>query len=455
MGIMMEATNFILILILLGLCLAMLATGIRRKGLIYEFPFFAGAIFFSFVLPQLPGLALDPHLPEAAFAKTMVVTLSCAALTWLGWSVSDQPMRHLSWEMNERRLITAAVFLSLAGAFFFFQISRLPEDVKGASLYTGLPVAYLFFAKLLNYGFALAVICFVRTRSRVALATAAFGALFYVDRIVFAGRRGDTSELILLILLALWFQRGIAVPRMLPLAGVLAATLVMASTGDYRKVATTEEGPSIEQVTQIDFVGNLKYLMVNGGPEMRNAVYKINAIDENMILDFGAFHWNTLVFNFIPAQLVGAEFKGLFSIPVDNPYEFTSHLPMTGSTETGMADAFGSFWYFGAVKFLLIALVLKRYYRSAMLGCIPAQLFYMLLLTPGMHSITHHTHFVLTSWVHLTIFLIPVLMWARVPGRRAAGVGHIRSAGPNPRTGRAGTGQVPVPSVLTPAGQRN
>ena len=45
---------------------------------------------------------------------------------------------------------------------------------------------------------------------------------------------------------------------------------------------------------------------------MRNAVYQINAIDENMILDFGLFHWNELMFNYIPAQIVGADFKKMF-----------------------------------------------------------------------------------------------------------------------------------------------
>jgi hypothetical protein len=80
-----------------------------------------------------------------------------------------------------------------------------------------------------------------------------------------------------------------------------------------------------------------------------------------------------------------------------------------------MADAFGSFWYFGAIKFFLVAVLLRRYYRSAMLGSVPAQLFYMLLLTPGMLSITHYTQSILSAWVHLAIFLIPVLMWARKP----------------------------------------
>ncbi|MBP2300861.1 hypothetical protein [Azospirillum picis] len=391
-----------------------------RKGRIYEYPFFAGAMFFSFVLPQLPGLAGDPYLPEGAFAKTMVVTLSCAVMLWLGWAVTNRPMRAFAYEMSEQRLITAAAALSAAGAFFYFKISHLPVEVRDLSLPTGLPVAYNFFAKMLGYGFTLATICFVRTGSRLALVIALFGAMFYLERIIFAGRRGDTSEFVLIILLSYWFERGRTVPRALALAAVLVGTLVMNSTGDYRKVAKAEEGPSLDRVMQIDFVGNLKDLLANGGPEMLNAVYKINAIDENMILDFGAFHWNTLVFNYIPAQVTGTEFKDLLFIPIRNPYAFTAHAPATGSTETGMADGFGSFWYFGAIKFFLIGLVLKRLYCAAMQRSIPGQFLYMLLLTPGMLAITHHTHFILNIWVHLSIFVYPVLLWSRKPADRFA-----------------------------------
>jgi len=230
----------------------------------------------------------------------------------------------------------------------------------------------------------------------------------------------------MIFLLALWFGRRKAFPRALGLAGMLAGALVIASTGDYRKISLDREGPSIERIKQIDVVGNLERLMAKGGEEMRNAVYKIHAIDHNMILDFGAFHWNTLVFNYIPAQIVGAEFKQLFILPIEDPYAFTGHTPHTGTTETGMADAFGSFWYLGAFKFFLIALLMKRCYRSAMLGFIPAQLFYMLLMSSSLLSFTHHTQVIVSAWVHMVIFLFPVLLWARRPVRREAHADYDR-----------------------------
>ena len=51
--------NWMLIAILLALAGAMLLAAMARRDAVYEYPFFAGSVFFGFVLPQLPGLADD------------------------------------------------------------------------------------------------------------------------------------------------------------------------------------------------------------------------------------------------------------------------------------------------------------------------------------------------------------------------------------------------------------
>ena len=155
-------------------------------------------------------------MPETAFIKAMVVTLSCAGMAWFGWSFSDQPMRHISWEMDDRRLAIAAFCVSLIGAFFYFQLSRLPEEIKGASLYTGLPVAYLFFAKLLNYeirhvGDLLhADPIAPRLRNRRVL----LPFLHRSHRVHGPARR--RVEFLLVILLAIWFCKRAAIRKSLP-----------------------------------------------------------------------------------------------------------------------------------------------------------------------------------------------------------------------------------------------
>ena len=147
---------------------------------------------------------------------------------------------------------------------------------------------------------------------------------------------------------------------------------------------------------------------------MRNAVLRINAVDRLMSFDFGVFHWNTLVFNFVPAQLVGSDVKESLFITMPAQYS-RDYDPPTGSTETGMADAFASFWYFGFLKFVLIAYMLGRLYRTAMMGYLPAQVIYILSIAPALLAITHHTQWVISTWVHILLCLLPGLAMTRAP----------------------------------------
>lgn len=411
--------NWLLILVLLAISVRLLLVGMAKPGRIYEYPFLAGATFLGFVLPQLPALAADPFLPPGAFAKAISFTILCAAVIGLGWSSGNRPIAGFNWAFDERRLLWLAAILSVIGAFFFFKLSRLPDDMRLASQMSGLPVAYLFFAKMLSYGFAVAMICCTRRPSRFAIAVILFDLIFYADRIFIAGRRSETAEFLLIIGLALWFHRRRAAPRVLALVAMLAAAVSLTSTGDYRKATHDQDGPNWSAVSEIDVVKNFKDVLENGGPEMRNAILLIHATDRAQTFDYGITHWNMLVFNFVPAQLVGADFKASLGIPLpsaDDP----DYQPPTGSTETGMADAFASFWYFGAIKFFLAAYLLARVYRSAMAGHTIFQLAYMLTLVPSMLAITHYTQLALSAWVHMGMLLVPMLLLARVRPAPAA-----------------------------------
>jgi hypothetical protein len=406
--------NWLLIIVLLVLVIAMMIDGMRAPGRPYEFPFLAGATCFGFILPQLPGLAQDHFLPDGAFTKAMVMTILCMTMCWIGFRWTAAPVRSLGWCFDEGRLLRLALVLSLAGAYFYFKLSRLPAELRLTTMATGYPVVFLFFAKMLGYGFAVAMICYMRRPSKFALAIGLMDAAFYLDRAIIAGKRGELAEFAFIILLAAWFHRGIAIPRTLAMGLLLVATIGMVSVGEYRSVTKTRDEVRWSDLGNIDVVANFEALLQTGGPEMRNAILRVHYTDRAQTFDFGVFHWNTIVFNFVPAQLVGERVKQSlriadFDAVIDRDYD-----PSVGSTETGMADAFGSLWYFGAVKFLLIALVLSALYRAAMAGHTVAQLFYIFTLAPAMQAITHHTQWVLSAWLYMAILLLPGLALARV-----------------------------------------
>jgi hypothetical protein len=412
-----------LLLTLAAVCGLLLLQGMLGRGAIYQYPFLAGATFGGYVLPQLIGLSNDRFLPPGSVSATLVMASLCAAMCWVGAAAAGKPVHRSYPDYDERRLLIVSTFLSLIGAYFFYAISRLPPEMFQGTQWTGLPVAYLFFARVMTYGFALAVLLYARTRSRLALALVIYGTMFYLNGIIIGGRRQDLVEFSMIFLMAWWFQRDRCLPRPLMLAGVVLGVLFVNSTGEYRTATGAKEGPKWDEVANIDFVGNIERLTAHGGPELTNAAYNIAAVDRSMKFDLGVYHWNALVFSYVPAQIVGADLKHILYLPLAMPArEEFFYSPVTGSTATGLSDAFQSFWYFGCLKFFLIAFVMQKLWWAARSGSITAQLCYMLMPVQALQAITHTTHYFVAPWVHIAIFLLPALMFARRRGRERQSV---------------------------------
>ncbi|WP_094507618.1 hypothetical protein [Brucella thiophenivorans] len=405
--------NVSLTWIFVGLVGCFLASGLLfRADRMYQFPFLAGVMTFGFLLPQIPALMHDQFLPAGAYTKTMFMGILSLSMLALGWRMAKRPIGFLSMHFSEKRLLWAAAGLSIFGAVFYFLLSRLPGDISIGTQMTGMPVVYLFFAQLMPYGLAIALLCFASRPSWTALAIIIFDLLFYFDRILVTGKRAEAIQLLLMILLPLWFYRRFVVPRILMALGILAGTFLMTSMGDYRQITRAASGFVLDDIMQINYSDNFSETLARGGLEMRNAVLRIDEIDQRLEFDYGKFHWNRVIFTFVPAQLVGSKLKE--SLQFDTPKPSRNYNPLTGTTETGLVDAFASFWYFGALKFLLLAWIMRRIWETAMAGEMLGQLVYMLSIVPAMHAISHQTDWVIPVWIHMAIFLIPVLWFCRI-----------------------------------------
>lgn len=418
----------LLLVVFAAECAALLYWGLLRRERLYQFPFLAGATFVGWMLPQLVGLSNNEFLPAGALNKTLLMAILCAAMCYLGYVLNRRPLQAWSWTFDDTRLLYSAAVLSVTGAYFFFAIGRLPEELTAVAQWTGIPTVYAFFAYLLSYGFAVALVAYLRRPSKPALLVILFDCLFYLDRMVIHGRRAEIVAFSVMVLLALWFQRGLVLPRTVVVAGLLGGTLLINSIGDYRAAMLSEEGPLWCDIASIDYLANLKSLFTEGGDELTNAVYNIEAVDRTHDFDFGLYHWNAMVFSYIPAQFLGQDFKDSLMIELSNP-AYTEFLydPHTGTTPTGLSDAFGSFWYFGSLKFFLIGFVMSRLYRGAQRGHLAAQVLLMVTMTPALHTITHSTHWLLKEWPQIFVFLLPALYFAKtgtVP--RKASMAHFK-----------------------------
>ena len=404
--------EWFLTVILFVVVACLLAHGMTRRVNLYQFPFLIGMITFGFILPQVPALADDRFLPFGAYAKFVGFTILCLLMCWVGCLPRAEPFKMFRHAFSERRLLIIAAIFSILGAYFYYALSRLPGDSVVGVQMSGISVVYIFFARLLCYGLVISALCFARRFSLPALVIICFDLVFYFDRIIVTGKRAETMELFMIFALAFWFYRGWLMPRSIALALVVLGPLVMSSMSDYRDITRANDAPVWTDIANIDVIGNLENLFSQGGPEVRNGILRINDADSRMNFDYGKVHWNHLIYDFVPSQLLGTTFKNALMLPM--PKLALDYMPLTGTTETGMADAFQSFWYFGAFKFLLLAYLVNRIWISANTGLFAAQVVYSLTIVPAIHSISHQTDWVLSAWVHMIIFLLPGLVYARL-----------------------------------------
>ena len=374
-------------------------------------------------MPQFLGLTNAYGLPPYALDKAVLMATLCLGASYWGYVQNRRPAKLFQWSFNRNRLLQGSIALSVIGAYFYYKVGQLAVEATAETggAWTGIITIYVFFAQMLSVGFAMALILHFRRPSFGTWLVIGFGLLFYLERILIAGRRADSVELFLMVLYALWFNRRWAPPRTLIIGAFIVGALFINSAGDYRSTMLGEDrtswsGAGIEKVFAIDYIGNLTAIAEGqgGGEEVRNAVFTIEAVDRRLSFDYGFSLWNGFLHSYVPQQFVGVAFKSALTIDLeDDAYKEFLYTPWPGTTYTGLADSFSSFWFFGAVKFFLIGFILSRWYRAANEGNFVAQLVIMLSMGAALHAITHTTHHFFLVFIKLAAFTVPVLLYAR------------------------------------------
>ncbi len=407
---------------LCALCLAIICWSVLTRDGIYRTPFLMAATVSGFILPQIVGL-LDQPLPEGALDMFLIMAVLSIVCSLIGDRLPSTSLSLWNWDLDERKLLWSAGGLTIVGGAFQIALGDATEgEFSAADLaVSGLPVALLFFARVLPYGLAISVFLYVKHRSRTAMWLAVVGLVFEIERIVMQGRRANLFEVAFIILLPCWFAKGWMIPRGLMLAGIVMAALIVPSAGVYRRLISSDEGPDWAAVKDISLLDNMREdVLDEGGSEVRSASFALLATEITGEYDYGINHWNGLVYNYVPAQLVGADLKNalMFETKEAVEEEALGFQKLKGSTYTGFTGVFKSFWYLGCLEFMAMSFVLARLYKTALKGRFVAQVVYSISLVPVMHTVTHHTQRLLSFWIHVALFLLPCLFLARKRSKR-------------------------------------
>jgi hypothetical protein len=397
---------WVLLITLGAMCLYMMLSGLSRADRIYQFPFLIGCVFFAITFLEFVALCLAPgRLPSGALARTGFV----ANVSLLMCVVGDRTARKVTGQSTPgsydlRILSHYSMILTGIGAAFFIKLLSLPTSAFRTQDWSGLPVAYIFLCEPLFVGFALAYLIYLRTAWLQCLLTACIGLSAYLVRIILHGRRAMFIELAVIIGVGYFFTLRRPVSRMVVAAGIVVFVLLHFSAHEYRMAVVGKAGYDITKISEIEFAKNLKRSIDrNSSGSMENAAYYMAAVDKEGSYGCGLPYWNAIIQSFVPRQWVGEKVKrSLMLDTVDPPrlaYRLFGYVSKPGVPGTGLSDSFASFSYFGSGVFFLLALYFGRLYRMALLGDLRAQMFYVCLLTGGLHTATHTTTGVIPAYM--------------------------------------------------------
>jgi hypothetical protein len=415
----MAATYFVLFLLLL--VASFLAT-VRSRQSMFEFPALMGFAFAAFILPQAVSLVRFPGAVEMrAVESVLLMSCLCLGACVLGYRLSPSTrLIHWATQVVEiRRLFHVGVaFVAMSYLFHWALLSTDVQFTEAGGM-TGRSTVLLFFQQLCYPGFAICLFCAIRRPSLMAVLAALCG-LWPLLQAVLLGRREGTASLVLIVLLALFFERKWVPRRWLFVAGLGVSILVIPATGAYRALAR-EMGT--RAIWKVDFLWNFKIYLTEESPvlELRNAAVVIDSTRSNGDYQYGADYWNHLVFRFVPAQLLGTSFKEALKLRPKGPpgatdatsltYEFS-----TGSTVTGMADSFQQFGWFGCLFFVFMAVVFRSLWGATQgPDALFARLLYTLSCTSAMRAVTHWTLDFLPGILYSVFFLSLAMLYAGSP----------------------------------------
>ncbi len=417
---------------------AMVLRGFLVKNRIFEFPFWAGLISMGWFYPQaIGGLNVVETFPDGSYAAAMFFATICTVAMWLAYekavSSPESKPGWLDFQFDLNRLYKAGAFLCMAGFFFQWKLMSLPQEMLNASQWSGATVKYHFLASIFRFGFLVLWMIYLSLGKKNSPKFLVFlipSLLVVFEAAIIRGRRAEMMNLAAYILICPWFVRRFSIPRWILLLGLGLGMVLINSIGVYRAIMNDDDTPlgeRLEAALQADYTAESEGVLQKSGHEFKNYIYFRHIIAEEGKYDFGIKHWNGLVFNYVPAQLVGRAVKNGLMFPFkDNTAtiarEKYNHTVGVGTTLPGYTDAFGSYWWFGFIKFSIIGWMMGVLYRHAMVGSLLGQLLYVYGLGTAMHAVTHGTHSILLSiWVYFFALGFPALYWARYRGQNEVG----------------------------------
>lgn len=381
--------------LLIVICFGLFSWGIIRIERIYQYPFFMGLIFISFLVPQGFAIINNPGgVSQNALERVFFVSCLCAVACWLGYEKkpNSQWLAKLDIKLDEKKLSQIGIFFTAQGHFFGFLLSRLQIQTASNGNWQGPATIYLFFAQVIYIAFAIFLLQTLKKPNIFNFICLAISGWPLIETVL-EGRRQPTMTFIIIVGFSLWLTYRYVPPRWLIIGSTVVLMFIIPLLGALRSgfwdLVFSGNWQEILSASQTAFESQQSGDIL----ELRTAALFMDAAEQTGSYGYGTGWWDAIVFQYVPGQIVGYEFKESLQFKwlrpeiLENIYGY--YLP-NGTTYTGVGDSFMEFSFFGFLIFAIIAYLFKNLWVSAVYHqSMVSKLLYMGLVSPAMLGLTH------------------------------------------------------------------
>ena len=404
---------------------------------IYSFHTITFFAFFAFIGPQFIGLYNNPY-PISLWAIDLsnFIASACLITCLISYSYFNNK-KYCSKISNQyysekvfNIIFFFGVFYTIVGSFFIFLLGNLPIEELSSSQWTGTPVLYLFFARLIYPGFALLLFPTLKNPTFFKILLVFLSLALPLLRFFLLARRTELAILLSIIALGFFFTRNFKPKKFLVFIFCFLFILFSSSVGSYRNSLNSANanpydilsiskkdwlGDVINSVSSVDWVDGINE--ANSGnklSELKFAASVIEVSTEKGEYGFGTIYWNKFINNFVPSQLVGKDFRN--SILISSPdfigltYNYYGQRTFrTGLTGVVVKDVYSQFSFFGPLVYIPVSWFFNRVWVIANnQNDLLIQIFYSLIIHTAAIAVVGGFGNMFNQIFYFYIFLLPV-----------------------------------------------
>ena len=407
---------------------------LKRKDRVFQYPLLSGSVWLFYVGVQALGVMINPRmLPHGALAdhgveKALFVATCCVLCGFWGYIAKQTKVKVHNKKPHrlfvERRLWFGGILLILLAWASQLKLAGLSGgllvhySVEGSYTlnWSGLPVAFVFFTRLVYPGLAICLRRALKRPSFTAWSVVAAGAALPLANIVLLARRNEAVILVLVIALAYFFERGWVPKRSTVIAAMVIGSVMVIVVPSYR--AHSQLGADSSKIWSIDVKETVISQIIDGDrSEFHYPVVQLAATDRAMEFNYGIGFYNRVVKEWVPSILVGRSFKEKLLL---DAVDFRSHTllyygwaPQYGWIPTAIVDVFREFWYLGALLFYPLGRWMKNLWIRAIAGSAGSRIFYIAVAPLAMISVISGLTLMVSQLIYYLVFLGPIILLSR------------------------------------------